>query len=476
VLSPTATDVIFRSAGAPLVPGNHVRILCDAEENYPAWTAAIQRARRTVHLEMYIVHNDGVGRQARDLLVARARDGVKVRVLYDWFGSLRLSTRSFWRPLVEAGGEVRVANRPGMDSLLGLLSRDHRKLLVVDGEVAFISGLCIGDEWIGDPACGVPPWRDTGVELRGPVVADAEAAFAAAWQLWGPPLPPGTVPARAALPEAGAVAVRVIATAPEQAAIYRTDLAVAALARERFWVTDAYFIATPAYMEALRAGARDGVDVRLLVPDKSDVQWIANYSRSLYRPLLEAGVRVFEWNGSMVHAKTAVADGRWARVGSSNLNLASWIGNWELDVAIEDDTIAKAMETIFLRDLANSTEVVITQRNLVRPTQAHHPAVPRPAGPSGSANRVLADVTAMRTVLGAAVRGYRTLGRPEASWLFLLALAFLALAGLLAWLPRLLVYPLVGVLAWEAIALGVKAWRLRFARPRDRDRPPAAPS
>jgi phosphatidylserine/phosphatidylglycerophosphate/cardiolipin synthase-like enzyme len=470
VLTRTATDVIFRSAGAPLVSGNQVRILCDAAENYPAWTAAIERARRTIHLEMYIVHDDGVGREARDLLTARARAGVTVRVLYDWFGSLRLSSRRFWRPLVAAGGEVRAANRLRADSLFGLLSRDHRKLLAVDGEVAFVSGLCIGDEWMGDPARGIPPWRDTGLELRGPAVADAEAAFAAAWGLWGAPLPDGEVPPRARLPEAGSVAVRVIATAPEQAAIYRTDLAVATLARERFWVTDAYFIATPPYIEALRAAARDGVDVRLLLPERSDIRWIADYSRSLYRPLLEAGVRVFEWSGSMVHAKTAVADGRWARIGSSNLNLASWIGNWELDVAIEDDTVAKEVEAIFVRDLVNATEIVITERNRVRPTHPHRPAAPRTGGPSGSANRMLADVTAMRQVLGAAVKGYRVLGRTEASSIALLALAVLVLAAVLAWLPRLLVYPVVVLLVWEGVALLVKAWRLR----RGGDAPPGA--
>ena len=136
-------------------------------ENYPAWQAAIEAARRTIHLEMYIVHDDATGRRFRDLLVARARAGVTVRVLYDWFGSLRLIGRGFWAPLRAAGGEVRVANPPSLDSLLGWASRDHRKLLTIDGSEAFISGLCIGDAWTGDPARGIAPWRDTGVQLRG---------------------------------------------------------------------------------------------------------------------------------------------------------------------------------------------------------------------------------------------------------------------------------------------------------------------
>ena len=303
------------------MPGNRLRVLRDARENYPAWAAAIESARRTIHLEMYIVHDDATGRRFRDALVARATAGVTVRVLYDWFGSLRLVGRGFWAPLRAAGGEVRVANPPSLDSLLGWASRDHRKLLTVDGAEAFISGLCIGDAWAGDPARGIAPWRDTGVQLAGPAVADAEAAFAAAWALAGPPIAPAELPRREAIPAAGTVTLRVIASAPETTELYRMDLLVAVAARERLWLTDAYFMATPPYRQALRSAALDGVDVRLLVPHGSDIEWIANVSRTMYRSLLEAGVRVFEWNGPMVHAKTAVADGRWTRIGSTNLNV-----------------------------------------------------------------------------------------------------------------------------------------------------------
>src|SRR5690606_16814736 len=139
----------------------------------------------------------------------------------------------------------------------------------------------------------------------------------------------------------GDVNLRLIPTEPFSANVLRLDLLVGAAARRTLWITDAYFIGTPAYIEALNRAARDGVDVRLLLPRDSDVRWTVTVARSLYRPLLEAGVRIFEWNGSMVHAKTAVADSRWARIGSTNLNLNSWIGNWELDVAIEDVGVAR---------------------------------------------------------------------------------------------------------------------------------------
>lgn len=346
--SQLSNEEVLRATGASLIHGNHLRILRDAQENYPAWEAAIQGARKTIHMEMYIIHNDKSGRHFRDLLAAKAREGVKVRVIYDWFGSLSLWGGWMWKPLREAGGEVRVANPPGLNSFLGWFSRDHRKLITIDRAQAFISGLCIGDAWIGNPEKKIPPWRDTGVEICGPAVADIEAAFAAAWKLAGGWIPPEELPRREDLSKAGSVSLRIVPASPETTGIYRLDLMLAATVRQTLWLTDAYFIATRAYIQALRAAALGGVDVRLLVPHGSDIQWVANFSRTMYRSLLEAGVRVFEWNGSMVHAKTAVADGRWARIGSTNLNISSWIGNWELDVVIEDEDLAREMSEMFL--------------------------------------------------------------------------------------------------------------------------------
>ena len=157
-----------------------------------------------------------------------------------------------------------------------------------------------------------------------------------------------------------------IGTVPATAGLYRLDLLIAALARRSLWLTDAYFIGSTSYVQALRAAARDDVDVRLLVPGATDIPLLRGISRAAYQPLLEAGVRVFEWNGPMIHAKTAVADGRWARVGSTNLNIASWMGNYELDVAVEDQAFARAMEDMYQEDLRSSTEVVISLRGKVR--------------------------------------------------------------------------------------------------------------
>ncbi len=466
------SSLFLRSAGAPLVGGNDVRVLLDAEGNYPAWLEAIQRAQHTIHLEMYIVHNDVIGRRFRDALVERAKAHVTVRVMYDWFGALRPSSFRFWAPLVAAGAEVRVVNAPRPDTMLGLLSRNHRKLLSVDSRVAFISGLCIGDDWIGDPARGLPPWRDTGVQIEGPAVADAERAFAASWATWGAPLPGGS-PEGSDQPAAGNVNVRVIPTSPDRTSLYRLELAMLGVAQKRVWLTDAYFMGTTTFIEALSAAAAHGVDVRLLLPNNSDVRWVGNASRTLYRRLLQSGVRIFEWNGTMIHAKTAVADSRIVRVGSTNLNLSSWVGNWELDVAIEDAGLAGQMEEIYERDLKNATEVVITDRRRVR-LAAERPrpqlADGKPArkrmsrAMGGSANRVLKDVALAGSVLGSAVRGYRVLGPAEAASLTFFGVVALMLAAAVAWWPRGFAWPVAGVFAVMGGSLLVRAWRARFGK------------
>ena len=466
-----ADQLFSRISGAGSVHGNALRLLQDGEANYSAWLAAIAGARHWVHLENYIIRNDRIGRQFADALIARAEAGVAVRVLFDWMGCLTTSPL-FWRRLRRGGVEVRCFNRPRLDSPFGWLSRNHRKTLTVDGEAGFVSGLCIGQAWLGDPARDIAPWRDTGVALTGPAVADVEAAFADSWSYAG-----GTVPAADTRPPpepTGAVALRVIGTRPSTMGIYRADQMIAALARRRLWLTDAYFVGTTAYVRALCDAAQDGVDVRLLVPGASDLPVAKALSRAGYRPLLEAGVRVFEWSGPMLHAKTAVADGRWGRIGSSNLNLASWMGNWELDVAVEDEGFAASMEAMFEADLRHATEIVLDGRSV---HATRHP--PREAGrPRGSPGRLAAGAAGLGSTVGAAITNHRALGPAEAtvmgvSGALLLVVAVLALAA-----PLLLTVPMAVLSAWIATTLLVRAGRLRLRRERRApDQPrPATPS
>jgi cardiolipin synthase len=452
-----AEQAFSHAAGAPLLSGNRVGLLHDGPENYPAWLEAIDAAERHVHLEMYIFRDDAVGQRFADRLAARAREGVAVCILYDWLGALGKTSGGFWQRLREAGCEVRCVNPPHFGTPLSWISRDHRKLLCVDGRVAFVSGLCIGRAWAGDPARGVEPWRDTGVRLEGPVVADAEQAFAEMWAATGPALVAEETPDRADLAPVGDQAVRLIASGPETAGLFRLDLLVASLAQRYLWLTDAYFTGHPAYLDGLRNAAAGGVDVRLLVPGASDVPVVATFSRTMYRPLLEAGVRVFEWNGPMMHAKAAVTDGRWARVGSTNLNSASWFGNWELDVAVEDEAFAKQMEAAYLRDLDHATEVALLARRRVRRSEA----AARQRSLSGSANRATAAALGLGGAVGAALSRPRALGPTEATALASIGATLLFVSVLVLLLPRLLAVPFALVLGYLAVTLLARALHLR---------------
>jgi cardiolipin synthase len=459
-----ADQAFSRAAGALLIPGNSVRVLRDAKENYPAWLEAISSAKNRIHFESYIIHSDNVGRQFAEILAAKAREGVRVRLIYDWFGAMGAASYRFWKPLRHAGAEVRCFNPPHVDSPFGWLIRDHRKMLSVDSRIAFVTGLCVGDRWVGDPNRGIEPWRDTGVAIEGPAIVDIERAFAAMWASLGPPIREEELPHQ--IPAAGDVAMRVVASVPNIAGIYRLDQLIAAIARRSIWLTDAYFVGTTPYVEALKAAAADGVDVRLLVPRASDIPVMRALSRAGFRGLLEAGIRIFEWNGPMVHAKTAVADGRWARVGSTNLNLSSWIGNFELDVIAEDQQFSKEMESMFLEDLSHSTEIVLQEKRRVRPAaERMEEGLPRTTA-SGSAGRAAAGVLRIGNAVGAAITNHRTLGPAEARIMFSVAWLLLIQTIVAIFWPRAVAVPLALLGGWVAISLLVRAYRLRSRRDR----------
>jgi cardiolipin synthase A/B len=249
---------------------------------------------------------------------------------------------------------------------------------------------------------------------------------------------------------------------------------VAALATERLWLTDAYYAGTASYVQALRAAAKDKVDVRLLVPNGTDIPILRPLSRAGYRALLEAGVRVFEWNGTMLHAKTAVADSKWARVGSTNLNIASWFGNLELDAVVENENFARDMADMYLGDLQNATEVILDERRKVRaPGEPRHPR-PRTLATSGggSGGRAAAGALRIGNAVGAAFTNRRVLEPVEARLMMVAAVLLLLLAILFAVFPKVLAYPVVVIFIWTGLALlyrSYKLFRLRHLEPRSSD-------
>jgi cardiolipin synthase len=323
--------------------------------------------------------------------------------------------------------------------------------------------------WIGVPEKNIQPWRDTGIEVRGPSVAAVEQAFAQVWAMIGEPIPEAELVSRDEIERAGETALRIVANVPATAGTFRSDQLVASLARKRLWLTDAYYAGTSVYVQALRSTAKDGVDVRLLVPNGTDIPILRPLSRAGYRPLLEAGVRVFEWNGTMLHAKTAVADGRWARVGSTNLNISSWFGNCELDAVVEDESFGREMEEMYIEDLTNATEVVLDAKQKVRaPGQPPHPHPVMMSG-SGSAGRAAAGVVRIGNTVGAAFTGRRVLEPVEARLMTSVGALLLILAVLFVFFPRILVYPLFIVFVWLGVALLYRSWKLHREGKRRRD-------
>ncbi|HXG65894.1 MAG TPA: phospholipase D-like domain-containing protein, partial [Blastocatellia bacterium] len=357
----------------------------------------------------------------------------------------------------------------------GWLSRDHRKMLTVDGRVGFVFGLCIDQRWRSDPGRGGLPWRDTGIEIRGPAIADLDRAFSQMWAAAGQPLPEEELPDRAIIPQSGDVALRVVAGAPHTAELYRLDLLIAAAARRSLWLTDSYFVGTTPYVQALRAAALNGVDVRLLIPSNSDVPFTRAMTRSGYRPLLEAGIRIFEWNGPMLHAKTAVADGRWGRVGSTNLNLWGWVGNWELDVVAEDESFARAMEQMYQEDLTNAAEIVLNSAKTAQLLRGQERR--QRAGRSGrfqlSGRSVTPGVRRIGRVIGMVITNELGFEPSEAVVLALAGLTLLAFVILVIFWPWIAAAPLVFIGGWMALALLVRAYRLYAAGKRAADTRPA---
>ena len=359
---------------APLHTGNRVDVLVDGNATYDAMAEAIDAADVSVHLEIYILANDAVGWRLVERLARCARRGVEVLLVVDGLGS-RSAKRSLFAPLSAAGVDVRVFHPLDWRSPLRVWRRDHRKLLVVDGRIAFTGGINFSESYASRRRSRLSPrravargWRDTHVRLQGPGVAGFERAFAVRWRQLGGSAPERLprLPAR----DRGSDLVGVLTssgTDNEPSAIVNAIGRAAGIARRRVWLTQAYFAPGAQFVEALCRRARAGVDVRLLLPYRSDFYPVQVAARGHYLTLLRAGVRIFEFQPAVLHAKCVVVDGLWSSIGSCNLDWRSMHFNDELNAVIVSSAVATEMERVFERDLAQSSEVRLdlwAQRNL----------------------------------------------------------------------------------------------------------------
>jgi cardiolipin synthase len=339
--------------------GNRVDVLAEGQVVYDTLGKAIDEAQHHVHAEYYLIRNDQTGAWFRDKLAQAAKRGVEVRLLCDGYGCLALG-RGWRRPLRRAGAKVGLF-MPMRSLLLQPVNlRNHRKIVVVDGRLALTGGVNIGNEYRGEMR-GIGRWRDTHLCIEGPAAAGLQRVFL---QDWFFATGEGVDPKRyfpssnAAL---GKATVAIVPSGPDTRteAIHRLFFAAISGATERVWITTPYFVPDTALFVALQVAAMRGVDVKLILPSRSNHRVTFHAGRSYYEQLLEAGVHVHEYAPGMIHAKTMVVDGRIVLVGSANMDMRSFRLNFEVHTLLHDERTAKDLETRFLADLAQTTSVTL---------------------------------------------------------------------------------------------------------------------
>ncbi len=355
-------------AGSPLMTGNKVILLQDGPITYEHMFAAIRNARDHINMETYIIEDDEIGNLFADLLIEKQAQGVAVSLIHDSVGTLNVPA-AFFKRLTDGGVKVLEFNpvnpltaKKGWD----VNQRDHRKLLIIDGRSVFLGGINISSVHSGGsysrhatqrPA-GSPPWRDTHLQVEGPVVGEFQKLFLATWaKQKGEPLE-----ARDYFPKLasqGTEIVRAIGSSPDEpySLIYATLISAISNAETSVYLTNAYFVPDPQLLAALRTAVQRGVDVRLILPSKTDSWLVFHAGRSYYAGLLDDGVRIYERRNALLHSKTALIDGVWSTVGSTNLDWRSFLHNEEVNAVILGQAFGAQMRAMFDADLAASRQI-----------------------------------------------------------------------------------------------------------------------
>jgi cardiolipin synthase len=343
--------------GAPILPGNDVKILLNGEQIFPAVEEAIRSARTSITYAQYFVDEGPVVDSIVTALAERCRAGIPVHVLLDGVGALSMPAR-YNETLKDAGCQVKTFRAVRPWALRRANNRNHRRILVVDGRVAVTGGSGVSKKWMGNGRTA-DHWRDTDVRIQGPAVAWMQAAFVENWiesageALGGDAYFPRTQPAP------GSAAVQVVRSSPEggSSAIYNTLLIALNAARESVRITNPYFLLDDAMTKAVLERIRRGVKVEVLMPGTIDHAFVRQASRATWGPLLEAGVKIYEYQLALLHAKTMVIDGTWATVGSTNLDPRSFALSQELNVVIYDRAVARQLDQIFTADVAHAKAI-----------------------------------------------------------------------------------------------------------------------
>ncbi len=337
--------------------GNKIKLITDGDDCFDEFIRSIRSAKSSINLETYIFKSDDVGWRIAELLAKKAKKGLEVNVIYDSIGCLGTSP-SLFSMLRDSGVEV-LEYHPVVPwrKFFNLSFRDHRKLLVVDGKTAFVGGINIGSEYAGKKYNG-GGWRDTHLKVEGPAVRDMQFFFMENWFRHG-----GAIVDNSRhfpkLYEEGKKLLMILCTKSRKKIkpVHESYISAIKFARESIYITNAYFIPDGKIYRALIRAARRGVDVRVLLPGMSDLPFVQHAARFLYKKYLKNDIRVYEYNRSILHAKTAVIDGIWSTIGSSNLDRRSFTRNLEINAVVLDQAFGDEMERVFFDDLKHSVEL-----------------------------------------------------------------------------------------------------------------------
>ncbi len=348
--------VIENILGMSFSANNMVRLLKSGQETFQEILDCIRAARQIICIEFYIFKDDNTGKKVAEVLKQKAAEGVNIYLLYDHFGSF-LTSRRFWMDLREKGVNIRASHPFRWSAPRGYLYRDHKKLLVVDGEKAFIGGFNIADEYHGYLRKRIKTWRDTGIYIEGPVASSLLNMFRKSWKTWkGVPIQ--WKAARNSTVRHGVPVIPVFANSRRARSRMRRLLIYSIRnAKKRIFITTAYFTPGIRIQRALVQAARRGVSLKLLLPGESDVLSVFYAGRAYYTRLLKAGVEIYNYQGSVLHSKTAVFDDCWSIIGSTNLDIQSLRRNEESNVGILDTGFAQQMIDTFYSDLKNSVRI-----------------------------------------------------------------------------------------------------------------------
>ncbi len=339
----------------PFIDNNKVRLLRNGRETFRAIVDLILSARHIICIEFYIFKDDETGKELAELLKEKSRHGIKVYLLYDHFGSF-LTSRRFWSDLKKSGIKVRISNPFKWSAPQGYIYRNHKKLLIIDGSKAITGGFNIADEYHGHFKKKTEIWRDTGIYLEGPVASALLNIFRKSWSTWkGERI---TCATESRIFDRGVPVIPIFANSGRARRKMRKLLIYSIKnAKENILLTTAYFIPSKRVFRALIGAASKGVHIKLLLPAQSDVLPVFYAGRNYYEKLLKAGVEIYNYEESVLHAKTMVFDGCWSIIGSANLDLQSWRRNDESNVGILNRGFSMGMTETFQNDLKNSFKV-----------------------------------------------------------------------------------------------------------------------